>query len=151
MVDIVKTKAAFDAKAAFVGGAVDPFDEFDFAVFNFQRNLAADAAERADAVGFAVKISAVADLVFVCNCGGHQRACWAGLHAFATGHARAVAHRVIHVENRVGIVAATSHADDVIDLYFTASAHAKAALNAGVKVDRHRDMRRVQQWHKIRL
>ena len=71
VVDIVKTKAAFDAKPSFVRGAVDTLDELDLAVFDLKRNLAADAAERADAFGFTVKIRAIADLVFVRDRCGH--------------------------------------------------------------------------------
>ena len=42
-------------------------------------------------------------------------------------------------------MAATGHADHVIDLHFAAGTDAETALNAGVEIDAHRDMAVVEQ------
>ena len=145
VVDIVKAKAALDAKAAFVGGAVDALDIFDLAVFHLQRHLTAHTTERADRFHFGIKILAVAAFLNIQNRGWHQRAGGAGLHAFAASHARAFAHRIGEIKGGKAVVAASRHADHIVDLNFTAGAHAKAALDAGIKIDPHGDVAVIQQ------
>src|SRR5690606_22822210 len=74
---------------------------------------------------------------------GHERAGRAGLYAFAAGDAGRGAHGVVQVKDDLGMLAAVGVADHVVDLLFTAGAHAARALDAGVEVDRHRRMRQV--------
>ena len=72
------------------------------------------------------------------NPGGlHQRSGRARLHALATGHAGAVSHRIIEVEHDLGLGTARRHADDVVDLHFSAGPHAKIAMDAGVEAHPH--------------
>ena len=65
MVDVVKPKPAFHAQPTLVRRAINSFDVFYFAVFDFQRNLAANTTERANALDLFIKIRAVADLVLI--------------------------------------------------------------------------------------
>ena len=87
MMDVIKTEPPFDAKPPFVGGTVDPFDEFDFVIFDLERDLSANTTKRANAFNFLVVVLRVAHLVFVSDGCGQQCACRAGLHAFAASHA----------------------------------------------------------------
>ena len=86
VVDIVKTKAPFDAQAAFVCGAVDTLDELHLVVFDFQRDLTAHTTERAHAFGFRIIIRAIADLSVVDNGRRHQCARRTSLNAFTASH-----------------------------------------------------------------
>ena len=144
MVDIVKAKAALDAKTVFVCGAIYALYIFHAAVLGAHRNLTAHATERADGFGLFVIVRPVADLRVIQHCGRHQCTGRAGLHAFTTGHARAFAHGVGQVESRVGVMATTRHADHVIDLHLTAGAHAQTTLDTRVEIDAHSDMAVVQ-------
>ncbi len=137
VVRVVEAKAAFDAQAAVVGGAIAALDADDDLVFHVVGDLAAHAAERADRIDPAInRLRADVGL-------GHERARGAGLHALAAGHAGAVAHGVVQVEHDFAVMAAKGVADDVVDLFFAAGAHAAVALNAGIEVDRHRRVRHV--------
>ena len=101
--------------------------------------LAADAAIRAQAVDLAVGTAGARSARRRAR-RRHQRAGRAGLHAFAAGDAGAAAHRVVEVEDDLGVMAATGHADHVVDLDLAAGAHAEIALDAGIEIDRHRRM-----------
>ncbi len=81
----------------------------------------------------------------------HQRAGGAGLHAFAAGDAGGGAHRVGHVEDDLGVVAAARHADHVVDLHLAAGADAEVAVDAGVEVDAHGDVAGVEERDAVGL
>ena len=57
------------------------------------------------------------------------------------------AHRIVEVEHDLFEMAAAGHADDVVDLDLAAGADAEIALDAGVEIDRHRDMAAVRLRH----
>src|SRR6056297_2500028 len=147
VVDIVVAKAPLDAESPLVGRAIDALDILYLAVLDLERDLTADAAERADALHFVVMVCAITLLPVVERAGRHQRAGRTGLYAFAAGHAGALAHRVVEIEDRIGIVAAPGHADHVIDLHIAAGADAQVALDAGIKVDAHRNVAVIEQRH----
>ena len=151
VVDVVIAKAAFDAEAAFVGGAIDALNVFHLVVFDLDRDLASHTAEGADAFHLAVIIGAVAHLIFIDHGGWHERTCWAGLNAFPAGHTGAVTHRVGEIEGRVSVMATTGHADHVVDLHFAAGADAETALDAGIQVDAHGDVAVVEERDAILL
>src|SRR6185295_2088363 len=73
----------------------------------------------------------------------HQRTGRARLDALAAGDARGVAHRVVEVEDDLRPGAAEGVADDVVHLLLAARAHATAALDAGVEMNRNRRMGQV--------
>src|SRR6185437_7350727 len=81
----------------------------------------------------------------------HQRPGRAGLHAFAAGDAGRSAHRVVEIEHDLLEMAAAGHADDVVDLDLAAGANAEIALDAGIEVDRHRNVAAVRLRHDDRL
>ena len=139
MVDIIIAKAAFDAEAVVVGGAVAAIDHQDLIVFDMHFGLAADAAIGAQRVDGTVGIfGALAH--FVHEGFFDQRAGWASLDALAAGHAGALTHWVIEIEDDFGAGPAVGHADHIIDLDFAAGAHAKVAVDAGIEIDRHSDV-----------
>ena len=140
VVNIVKSKAAFDAEATFIRGPVDPFDIFNAISFDLKADLTAHTAERADAFDLMIKIFAVSNLVFIGDCCWQQCASGAGLHAFTAGDATAFTHWVRHIKGWIGIMPPPRHSNDVIDLNLAARAHAQAALNTGIEIDRHCDM-----------
>ena len=131
VVGVVETKAPLHAQAAMVGRAVAAFDADDFFVAHVVGDEAAHAAERADRIDLAVHLLG-ADVRL-----GAERARGAGLHAFAAGHAGAFGHGVVEVEDDLALGPAQRVADHVVDLLFTAGAHAAVALDAGVQVHRH--------------
>ena len=149
VVDVVEAKAPLDAQPPLVRRPVDPLDIFHPPVLDLQRHLAAHATEGADAGDFAVVIRAVALLGVVQHRRRHQRARGAGLHAFAAGHAGRGAHRVVHVEDRIGRMPPPRHADHVVHLHLAAGAHTQIALDAGIEIDPHGDMAVVQQRDMI--
>src|SRR6056297_675808 len=151
VVDIVVAKAPLDTQPPLVCRAVDALDILDLAVLDPERHLTADTAERADALHLVVVIGAVALLLVIHNRGGHQRAGGASLHAFAAGDTGALAHRVVEIEDRIGIVAAPGHADHVIDLHIAAGADAQVALDAGIKVDAHGHVTVIQKRDSVAL
>src|SRR5690606_12248633 len=75
--------------------------------------------------------------------GGLGRAGRARLHALAAAHARALAHRVLEIEDDAGVRAAAGVADDVVDLLLAARADAAGALDAGIEADEHGRVGRV--------
>ncbi len=111
MAHIVEAEAALDAKPVLVGRPVSAVDVEELVVLDVVGELAA---------------------------GRHQRAGRAGLDAFAAGDAGTGVHRIVEIEDDLLVMAAPGHADDVVDLDFTASTDAESALNAGVEVDCHR-------------
>ena len=137
VVHIVETVATLHAQPFMVRRAVAAVDREDPVVLDVVGELAADAAERADRMDLPVR-HLQADFAR-----GHQCAGRAGLHAFAAGHATAVAHRVVEVERNLRMVAAERIADHVVHLLFPAGAHAAGALDAGVEVDRDARVRQV--------
>ncbi len=146
---IVETIAALDAEAAVVGRAVLAGDLDDVIVLDVIGQLAADTAIRADRIDGFVRNDQRRVL-----CRG-QCAGGAGLHAFATGDAGGVAHRVAHVEHDFGVRTAECITDDVVDLFFAASAHATGALNTGIEVDGNGGVGEVgirrHAWREARL
>ena len=139
MMDVVEAEAALDAETIVIGRAIAALGVDDLLVLDFVGDLAPNATERTQRIDFAVGVDDPG-LVLVQHHRGHQRAGRAGLHALAAGHAGRLAHRVVEVEHDLGLVAAIGHADDVVDLHLTASAHAQAALDAGIEIDAHRRM-----------
>ena len=93
MMHVVETIAPLDAQAAFVGGTVAALDAQNSIVLDVISELATDAAIRADRIDRGIG----GDEPGASR--GHQRAGRASLHAFAAGHARALAHRVAQVEH----------------------------------------------------
>ena len=144
IVDVVEAEAAFDAQPLLVRRAVLAGDVKQLVVLDVIGELAADAAIRTDAVNRAVGFT-LEDVVGVDQRRRHQRAGRAGLHAFAAGHAGRSAHRIVEVEHDLFAMAASGHADHVVDLHFAAGADAQIAMDAGVEVDRHRRMAAVRQ------
>ena len=84
---------------------------------------------------------------------GHQRTGRAGLHAFPQATQVDVLHRVVEVEHD-RLVAAAGHADDVVDLHLAAGANAQVAMDARIKIDRHRGVAAVRAgagapWNRL--
>ena len=140
MIHKVKTEPTFDAEAVFVGRTFSSIDILDAAVLHLEAHLAADAAEWADAAHFAVVVGAVTDFIRIKNRRRHQRPGGAGLDALAARHAGRLAHRVREIEDDLGVMASSGHADDIIHLHFTARPHTKPAMNARIEIDPHRWM-----------
>ena len=138
MVGVIEAVAALDAKPCMVGRAVAPVDEEDLVVLDVIGQLAADAAERAERIHLFVRDD---QRDFACRHQGTRRT---GLHAFAAGHASRSAHRVVHVEDDLGLIAAEGHADHVIDLLVATGAQTARALDAGVQIDRNRRVREIR-------
>ena len=149
MVNIIKAKTPFYAQAALVGGTIDALNEFHFIVFNLQADLTTNTAKRANTFDFLIKIGAIPNLLLINNSRGHEGTRGAGLDAFTTGHTRAVAHWVSHIERWVGVMATSGHADHIIDLNFSARAHAQTTLNTSIKVDGHRNVAVVDQRNTL--
>jgi len=120
-----------------VGGAVAALHVNDLLVLDVISELAAHAAERADRVHRPVGDfeRGVAR--------GHQCACRASLHALAARYAGAQTHGIVEVEHDLGMLAAESVADDVVDLLFAAGAETPRALDAGIQIDRNGRMRNI--------
>ena len=72
-------------------------------------------------------------------------------HAFATGHAGAVAHRVVEIEDRIGVMASPRHADHIVHLNLAAGPHAQPALDAGIQIDGHRHVAVIQKRDPLAL
>src|SRR5439155_3906850 len=119
---IVEPIAPLDAQAAFIGRTVTALDAQDPVILDVIGQLATDAAIRADRIDRGVG----GDEPRASR--GHQRSGRAGLHAFAAGHARALAHRVAQIELDRRTAAAECVADHVVDLHFAAGSHAARAL-----------------------
>ena len=130
---VVEAVAALDAEPARVRRAVLALHEQNLVRLDVVGELAADAAVRADRLHLLVGDD-LPDFA-----GRHERPGRTGLHALAAGDARGFAHRIVEVEHDLRVRAAEGVADDVVDLFFAAGAHAAAALDAGVEV--HRDGR----------
>ena len=134
--DIVEAEAAFHAKTVRICRAVLTHDRNDLVVLDLVGELTANAAIGAHTVDLAVRL-AIVDVAFVHHGRWHQRAGRTGLHAFAARNARRVAHRIVEIEHDFLKIAASGHADHIIDLHFAASADAQIALNARIEIDRH--------------
>jgi hypothetical protein len=143
-VDVVHAKAALDAQAAFVGGALAALDADDFFIAHLVGDQTAHATKRTHRIDFAVHLLR-ADVAL-----GHEGAGGAGLHTFAATHAAAAAHRVGQVEHHLRVRAPVRQTDDIVDLQVTASAFAAVALNAGVQIHGHGRVRQIR-WHRLAL
>src|SRR5207247_4929718 len=66
----------------------------------------------------------------------HKRAGRTRLHTFSAGNTGALTHRIVEIENDLGMLAPESVADHVIHLLFAAGPHTPGTLNARVQVDR---------------
>ena len=144
VVHIVQAETPLDAEPLFVGWSITAIDLDYPVIFQMVGDLAANAAERTDAVDGAVR-GADADTGFVDHGGRQQCAGGAGLHTFATGHAGRLSHRVIEIENDFGFCSPGSHSDDIVALDLAAGADAQIAMDAGVKIDGHGRMARCLQ------
>ena len=140
---VVEAEAALDAQPVLVGRPVAAGDVGDLLVTDMVGELAADAAERADAVDLAIRRAVALAGRPVDDAQGEERPGRAGLDALAAGDAGAGAHGVALIEHDVLVMAAAGHADDVVDLDLAAGAHAQIALDAGVELDRHGRVRPV--------
>ncbi len=98
MVDIVEPKPPLDAKAFFVCGAITTLYLLNLPAPQVIGDLAADAAEWADAVNRLVGLRNT-DAVLVDHSRWQKRAGGAGLDAFAAGHAGRLTHGVVKVED----------------------------------------------------
>src|SRR5206468_7264989 len=78
-----------------------------------------------------------------------QRAGRAGLHAFAAGDTRRVAHRVVEIKHYLGVMTAAGHADHVVDLHLATGADTEIAMDAGVEIDCHGGMRAVGRGPRV--
>src|SRR5262249_7341140 len=112
--------------------------------------LTADATVRTHAMNLAVR-KFRAHILVVNQRRGHQRAGRTGLHTFAAGDARGLAHRIVEVENNLFAMTAAGHANHVVDLHFTAGADAQVTLDAGIQIDRHGRVTTVGRWHPFAL
>ena len=129
VVCVVEAIAALDAQSLVVGRAVSSFDVEDPVVLDVVGELTTDAAKRTHGahllVGYGERNVA----------SRHQRTGRARLDAFAAGHAGRCAHRVVHVEHDLHVVAAKCQADDIVDLLVATGAHTAGALDACVEMD----------------
>ena len=151
VVDVVEAEPALYAEPVFVGRARKTVDILDLVVLDLERDLAADTAERTDAFDLAVVILAVTDLRVVEHRGFHEGSGRAGLHAFAAGDTGRRPHRIVEIEDDLGVMAATGHADHVVDLHFATGADAEIAMNAGVQIDPHRHVTVIEERHAVAL
>src|SRR6185437_3946739 len=148
--DVVEAKAAFHTQALLVGGAITAADIEQLVVFDVIGELAADAAIGAHRVHLAVGEFG-AHVLVVYQRRRHQCAGRTGLHAFAAGDAGRAAHWIVEIKHNFFAMAASRHADDVVDLHFAAGADAEIALDAGVEIDRHGDVASVGRGHFFAL
>jgi len=139
-VHIVHTETALDAQAAFVGGTGPAFDTDNLFVFHLEGDEAAHATEGTNRIDLAVHLLCAHVAL------GHERACGAGLHTFATGHTAALPHGVGQIEDHLRVRAAVGQTDHVIDLQVAAGAFAAVALDAGIQVHGHGRMRHVGRY-----
>ena len=132
---VVPAVAALDAQAALragLGAAVGVGDRLALVV-DVEGQRTADTAVRADRVDLPQLRArpdrhAVDGLV-------RERAGRARSDAFAAGHARRLAHRVVEIEGDPGRIALSRTADDVVALDVVAGADAAVAEDARVVVD----------------
>ena len=139
---VVDAEAPLDAEPVAVGRAVRAGDVADAVVADVIDDLAADPAERADAVHGLVGLLDP-DTGVIDHAGGQERARRTCLDAFAAGHAAGLAHGVVEIEDDLRFRTSCSHADDVVGLHLAARPHTQIAMDAGVKIDRHRGMAEV--------
>src|SRR6185437_13519302 len=111
--DVIETEPPFHTQALLVRRPVAPADVEQLVILDVIGELAADAAIRANAVYFTVRIFR-AHVLFVDNRRGHQRAGRACLHTLATGDASRLTHRIVEVEHDLFQMAAAGHPDDVV-------------------------------------
>src|SRR6187549_2993599 len=147
--DVIKAEPSLYTEAVLVGGTVSPLHKGDFIVVDLVSDLTTDTAVWAYRVYFALDLPAAMLGDGVDNRLWHQRASWARLHAFAAGDAGRKTHRIIKVEHGFRVDSPKRHADDVIDLHFAASPHAKPAIDAGVEIDCHGRVREVRLWNAV--
>ncbi len=151
VLEVIEPEPPLDAKPVLVARSVGPVDIADLVVLDLDADLAADAAEGADALHFAVIILAVAVLMLVHDAGFEQGTGRAGLDAFAAGNAGRFAHRVVEIKRGKRVMPPSAHAEDVVHLNLAAGPHAKPALDAGIQVDAHGDMAGIEQRNPFGL
>ncbi len=137
MPGVIETVAAFHAQTRLIGRAVTAFHEENLVVFDVIGELAADAAIGAQRVH---RLVGHGQSNFA---GRHQRAGRARLHTLAATYASGCPHRIVHVENDLGVLAAGGEADDIVYLLIPARPHAAGALDTGVEVDCDRGVRKI--------
>ena len=130
--DVVEAEPALDAQAAVIGRPVAALHRDDGVVLDPVIDLTTHAAIGTHA-GHRREGLALVHAGVVHHRRGGQGAGGAGLHAFTAGHARALAHGVVEVEDDLGVAAAVGHADDVVHLHLAAGAHAQGAVDARVE------------------
>ncbi|MEY3938985.1 MAG: hypothetical protein RL659_1826, partial [Pseudomonadota bacterium] len=86
MLNVIKSKSAFDTQTTVIGRPITSFYAHYFVVFDLVGEQAANTAKRAHRVD-----------LFIDHLGphlrlGHERACRACLHTFTTSHTRTGAH-----------------------------------------------------------
>ena len=135
---IVVAIPAFDAQARVIRRTVTPLDVQDPIVFDVIGELTTHTAIRAERidrpVGFGQR-----DLAR-----RHEGAGRAGLYALSATDTSGCAHRVVHIENNLRVLAARGEPDHIIHLFIAASAHATRALDAGIEIDGDRRVRIVR-------
>src|ERR1700678_2559645 len=131
MLDVIEAVAPFDAQTVRIRGSVLSLHIEDFVVLDVVRQLAADAAIRANRIDFLVHDD------FANRASGHQSSGGTCLDALPAGHASGITHRIVQIEYDLRVSTAESIADYVVDLLFPAGAHAAIALDTGVKMYRH--------------
>ena len=137
MLYVVKSKTTFDTETIVIGGTVSPLHTHNAIVFHVVSEQATHTAEGAHGVNFFVHhLRAQLRL-------GHQRACGASLHTFATRHATAAAHVILQIKHNLTVRTAMRIAYDIVHLLFTTCSHTTIALNTGIQVDRHGWMRNI--------
>ncbi len=141
--DVIKSETTLDAKALLVGRTIRSLDVFDLIIFDFEGKLTTNAAIRTDRVHFTIIIGAVAAFRRIDHSRRHQRTSWARLHTLTAGHARRRTHRIIEVKYDLRIMTTTRHANDVVDLNFATRTDTEVAVNTGIEIDPHRDVRSV--------
>ena len=134
---VIEAETALDAQPVVIGRPIAAINANDPVVPDLVGQQTAHAAKGADRIDLAID-SLIADQGL-----GHQCTGRASLHAFAAGHAGALAHRVGQIEHDLAVRAAQGIPDHVIDLLFAAGAYTARALDAGIEVDRHGRMRQV--------
>src|SRR5690606_11894118 len=149
VVDVVETETALDAEAVLVRRPRRAVNPGDPVAADLVGDLAADAAIGADRTHLAVEIARIAVLVLVHDRGFHQRPGRAGLDAFAAGDAGGMPHRVVEMEEDLLVETAAGHADHVVDLDLAAGADAEVAVDAGIEIDAHRHVARVEEGHLL--
>ena len=131
VVGVIEPETPLDTEPAVVRRASATLHTVDALVLHVVGELTAHAAVWADGIDLPFGHAGVGA---VGRSNGPGRA---GLHAFATGHAGALTHRVTLVEDDLHLSAPERQAQHVVALHVAAGADAARALDARVQADRH--------------